>query len=65
METSNYSSIDGSDIEEYAIIKWGRDEDDGYDPLDENTYQRLKQNDPTATRLQVLLNCNGSGECFF
>ena len=65
METSNYSNNDGSDIEEYDIVKWDRDEDDGYNEFDESAFQRLKHNDPTATYLQVLLNCNGSGECFF
>jgi len=66
MDTNNqYSNSQGSNTEECDIVKWDRYEDDGYNEFDESAFQRLKHNDPTATYLQVLLNCNDSGECFF
>ena len=40
------------------------DEDAGVD-LDSKVLQRLKQNDPTITHLNVALNCGDDGECFF
>ena len=33
--------------------------------LDETTLQRLKQNDPSITFLNVELNCDDNGKCYF
>ena len=46
------------------------DEDEGAEiyevELDETTIQRLKQNDPAITRLDIQLNCDyDSGKCPF
>jgi len=60
IEINDYNVNDNIDIEE----DYSDDEGDGYYVLDENHLQKLKENDPSITGLDIELNCNG-GECFF
>ena len=60
VENNDNNMNDNIDIEEDD----SDDEGDGYYSLDENHLQKLKENDPSITGLDIELNCNG-GECFF
>ena len=60
IENNDNNVNDNIDIEDED----SDDEDDGYYLLDENHLQKLKENDPSITGLDIELNCNGD-ECFF
>ena len=59
-DNSNIADEDSDDEEEVGNV-------DKYEYclLDKKVLQRLQQNDPTITSLQIRLDCNDDGECFF
>jgi len=75
MEDANHQQDDGIDInndkdndnneEESYIEEDSEDDEDEEVDLDKDIFETLKQNDPTVTDLQVVLNCYFNGDKSF